>query len=159
LAALNIESTDLVRLVHEVVQEYGNELAPVHVRAPEELQAQLDTDRIRSAIDALVRNALRRSPGSLPVVIDIGVVQQDGADQVVVSVQDEGTSIGVAPLPGLGMVPISPADSSSFGLSLYQARSAVEDHGGTNTVDTPSINTAVFKLFLPLTSRVDSPAG
>jgi two-component system, OmpR family, sensor kinase len=159
LVSLNLESTDLVELVREVVEEYRNELAPVHIRAPEGLQAQLDADRIRSAIDALVRNAVRRSPGSLPVVIDIGVVQQDGADQVVVSVQDEGTSVGVAPHPGLGMASIPPADSSSFGLSLYQARSAAEAHGGTITVDTPSINTAIFKLFLPLTSRADGPDG
>lgn len=155
LVALNLETTDLVRLVHEVVENYRDELAQVHVRAPEEVQAQFDAARIRNAIDALVRNAVRRSPGSLPVVIDIGVVQQDGADQVVVSVQDEGTSIGIAPLPGPATDTIPPAATSSFGLSLYQARSAAEAHGGTIIVDTPSINTAIFKLFLPLTSSAD----
>lgn len=150
LVPLNLETVDLVRLVREVVEQYRGELAPVYVRAPEGLPAQLDPARIRSAIDALVRNALRRSPGSVPVVIDIEVLRQNGDDRAIVSVQDEGTSIAADPLPSLAAGFPGHPDSTSLGLRLYQARSAVEAHGGMVTVDTPSVNTAIFKVSLPL---------
>lgn len=156
LVALNLESTDLVRLVNEVVEQHRGELSPVHVRAPDGLQAELDVARIRSAIDALIRNALRRSPGSLPVVVEIAVVRQEGEDQVLVSIQDEGTNVGIAASPGLTSDLAPRAEAPSLGLSLYHARSAAEAHGGTIAVDTPSTNTAVFRLILPLNTTVGS---
>ncbi len=153
LVALKREPTDLVRLVREVVAQHTEEMASVYIRAPENLHADLDAARIRSAIDALVRNALRRSPGSLPIVIEIGEVHQDGHDQVVVSVQDKGTSLESAPPSDAAAHSHSSADSRSLGLGLYQARSAAEAHGGTITIDAPSVNTVIFKLTLPLSSQ------
>jgi two-component system, OmpR family, sensor kinase len=150
LVPLNLESTDIVRLVREVVDQYREAMAPVFVRAPEGLQTQVDATRIRGAIDALVRNALRRSPGSVPIVVDVAVLNQDGDDRVVVSVQDEGTSLNVDAGPQLGTGYSGVVDGPAVGLELYGARSAVEAHGGMVTVDTPSLNTAIFKLFLPL---------
>jgi signal transduction histidine kinase/transcriptional regulator with XRE-family HTH domain len=159
LVPLKVESIDLVGLVREVVEQYREGVAPVHVRAPEGLQAQLDAARIRSAIDALVRNALRRSPGGLPVVVDVEIQKFDGNDQVVVSVQDEGTSIDADALYDLATGFSGHTNSPSHGLSLYQARSAAEAHGGVVTVDTPSLNSAVFRLSLPLTSSENSRAN
>jgi two-component system, OmpR family, sensor kinase len=150
LVPLNLEATDIVGLVREVVDQYREAMAPVFVRAPDGLQTQVDAARIRGAIDALVRNALRRSPGSVPIVVDVAVLNQDGDDRVIVSVQDEGTSLNVVAGPQLDAGYSGLVDVPAVGLELYGARSAVEAHGGMVTVDTPSLNTAIFKLSLPL---------
>lgn len=159
LVPLKLETTDVVELVREVADEHRAALATVHVRAPEGLRVQLDAARIRQAVDALIRNALRRSPRSLPVVVTVNVVREKDGDRVVVSVQDERTSLCSDQPPELAGDFFAVEDSPTLGMSLFQARSAVEAHGGMVSVDTPSVTTAVFKLTLPLTAKEISRAN
>jgi len=129
---------DLVPLVHEVVQRYG-EIAAVAedgrhsftVEAPESLVMTGDAMRIEQALTNVVGNAVKYSPsgGAVRVLVE----RRDGHARIAVS--DEGIGIDPGEIAGLAR-PFARGSRrartfSGVGIGLYLARLVAEGHRGS----------------------------
>jgi two-component system, chemotaxis family, CheB/CheR fusion protein len=87
----NKENVDIVAMVHQVLEEYGDTAGhPLKLEAGEEaITGNWDQARLEQVLNNLVTNAIKYSPSGKPVVI--GVERQSG--EVIVWVKDEGRGI------------------------------------------------------------------
>ncbi|SMC21895.1 two-component system, OmpR family, sensor histidine kinase CpxA [Desulfacinum hydrothermale DSM 13146] len=134
------EELDLDGLVHGVVQDAAFEATkrdctvalvrsePVRVRGSAEL--------LQSAVDNVVRNALRHAPAGTAVEVSLGVDTAGAVPMGVIAVRDRGPGV---PEEAIGRLfhPFYRVDSSrdrrsgGVGLGLAIAHRAVRLHGGT----------------------------
>ena len=91
--------------------------------APEQLNASCDADRLREAIDNLVSNAIKYSPGNS--TIRVSVTQQ--AEDVIISVADEGPGLSPEDMvrlfgrfQRLSAKPTGGESSTGLGLSIVK---------------------------------------
>jgi signal transduction histidine kinase len=122
-------------------------------RAPEGLPAvSVDAERINQVLNNLISNALRYTPPDGRIVL---AAQQQG-DQIVLTVQDNGTGIAADHLPFIfdrfyRADPARTETGGESGLGLAIARSIVETHGGTLRVTSLGVGQGTtFSLHLPL---------
>lgn len=115
-----------------------------------------DGDRVIQVITNLLTNALKYSPMDCPVTVSV----RGFAGSATVAVRDEGPGIPANALPRLFSrfyrVPGVEAQSGggpSLGLGLYIARSIVERHGGTLTVESTPGAGSTFRVTLPLATE------
>ena len=140
--ALQPQTFDLVPVVRDVVQRYGELAADdgrhmFTVTAPEALVITADTTRIEQALANLVGNAVKYSPSGGEVRVSV----DPGPDAVAISVRDEGIGIPEGELAGLAR-PFARGSQrartfSGMGIGLYLARLVVEGHGGSLTLASP----------------------
>lgn len=147
---LHRESTDLARLVSEVVAGHraaGDEAGvTVEVSAPAGLPAlEIDPSRIRQVVGNLVTNALRFTPSGGRVTVDSG---PDG-DGAWVRVRDTGRGIPAESLPHVFDRFYRSPSSSGSGLGLPIARNLVEAHGGQITIQSPAGGGTEVRFTLP----------
>ena len=121
--------------------------------APEQLNASCDADRLREAIDNLVSNAIKYSPGDS--TIRVSVTQQ--AEDVIISVADEGPGLSPEDMvrlfgrfQRLSAKPTGGESSTGLGLSIVKR--IVNLHGGSVAVESSGSGPGTtFAIRLPAT--------
>jgi len=109
---------------------------------------------LRSAIENVVRNAVRYSPEGSEVAIDM---QKPGMNRVVITVRDQGPGVPPASLhrlfdPFFRVEPARDRDSGGVGLGLAIVRQATLFHGGTVTAQNHSEGGLIVRLEFPTES-------
>ena len=97
-------------------------------------QAEIHPDLLRSALENVIRNAIRYTAENTTVQIE--VISSSPASSVLILVRDHGPGVREECLPHLfepfyRVVPARDRKSGGVGLGLSIARRAVEVHGGT----------------------------
>jgi signal transduction histidine kinase len=118
-----------------------------------------DPLRLEQALQNLLYNAARYSPGGGPVTVTL--VQ--AGSQASLSITDRG--IGIPEADRMQVFErfyragnIDPLQTTGFGLGLYLTRAIVEQHGGTITVESMEGQGSTFTIYLPLVSPANAPA-
>ena len=144
---LNLQPTDLAKLIQEVTAAYQNQgpgLIVQEIRS--EITCKLDPERIKMVFKNLIENAIKySSKDSQPVAISIS----ERKDRVDIVVSDHG--IGIEPEALLHIwEPFYRADKSrtretgGYGLGLSLCKTIVEAHGGQIDIrSTPGKGTQV----------------
>jgi two-component system sensor histidine kinase BaeS len=152
--ALHREPTDLAIVAAECI----GALRPAAQRVGVTLDLQTDDDvplgdldpvRMRQVISNLVDNAVRHTPagGSVTVAVEA----RNGSLQL--DVRDTGEGIGPELLPRVFERFVKGKGSPGSGLGLAIARSLVEAHGGTISVESAPGQGATFRVVIPRTDR------
>jgi signal transduction histidine kinase len=148
---LNRTRFDLSEFVAELARETErNRLQLVAEADPVWVDA--DVERLRTAIEHLLNNALRFSPPGSTVHVTVG--QRFGRARV--TVKDQGVGLARAHLPVLfrkyGRVETDATrDRIGVGLGLYVVRLVAEAHGGTASAGSVGLGLgSTFTLELPL---------
>ncbi len=115
---------------------------------------EIDVERIRQALENLLSNALRFSPGGVPVIVEVNAERREDTSWAIVTVQDSGPGIAPDLLPRIFTRFTSGGSNRGLGLGLYLARGIAVAHGGTLTVDSQPGKGASFCLSLPLVEHV-----
>jgi len=116
-----------------------------------EIAGEWDAARLERALDNLIGNAVKYSPGGGTVTVSLA---RDEAQQAaILSVRDEGLGIPAGDLPhiferfhragNVGRIP-------GTGVGLAAVRQIVEQHGGPITVDSAPGQGSTFTVRLPL---------
>ncbi|MDE3075114.1 MAG: PAS domain-containing protein [Chloroflexota bacterium] len=159
---LHCEPTDIVSVARRVAAIYQPTTQQHRIvvrRAPDSLVGYWDLNRIERVVDNLVNNAIKYSPNGGEVVIDISSEGTGAELRAVLSVQDPGIGIPAGDLPfiferfhrGKNVATSIPG----VGMGLAGARGAVEQHGGTLTVESHEHQGSRFTVRLPLAAGSD----
>lgn len=151
LFVLARQPVDLVALAHETVDLMNMPDAQIQVSTPDTLDANVDPDRVRQALQNLLSNALKHSPSGTPVQLRLTQQQRDDALWAVLSVEDRGSGISPTLLPQIFDRFVSGTTSKGLGLGLYLVHRVASAHGGSLTVDSTLGVGTRFDLLLPLT--------
>jgi two-component system OmpR family sensor kinase len=154
LFALSFQPTDLVVIAGQTVEELRAIRETIELRAPDELVVEVDPTRIGHALHNVVSNAILHTPDGTPVVIEALTEQREDGEWAVLRVHDQGPGIPSDALPTLFRPYASGPGSSGLGLGLYLARSILEAHGGSLTVDSTVGCGTTFHLALPVAISV-----
>lgn len=163
LFSLNYQSSDLVALCREVLDEYGEQIGPSLKleSAQPELEMEMDRDRIGQVLLNLLSNARKYSPKGAPIVVRI----ERPDNQAVISVTDHGVGIPPEKLAHIfdrfyrvPEIEIQTGSSAGFGLGLYIAKKIIELHHGDLNVESTPGDGSTFTITLPL-QRPASHAG
>ena len=146
---LDERAVDLVALARDAVDSCVAETGQdrVVMEGTERLIVLVDPSHLRSALENLVRNALRYSvPGSKVRVL---VETRDG--QPAVEIENEGAGIPEEDRDMIFEPMTRGTDGFGSGLGLYVVRRVVESHGGTIRCFEPEEGKVSFELRLPPT--------
>ncbi|MGI8689273.1 MAG: ATP-binding protein [Thermomicrobiales bacterium] len=150
---LHKSEVELTHMVRQCVDEAEDvaERHRVRVELPDRpIIGWWDSDRICQVIQNLVSNAIKYSPEDDEVVVRV----EDCGDQARASVSDRGIGIPAEALPRLfdrfyRAENVQAGSIKGLGLGLYIAKSLVEAHGGTMTVESTLGKGSTFILTLP----------
>lgn len=153
---LRLEETEVGELLARVRDVYApqaqQEEVALRVRvAPDLPLVTLDAARMRQVVGNLVSNALRHTPAGGVIMLEAA---REGAG-VLLRVRDTGSGIAAEELPHI-FDRFYRGDASrnerrgASGLGLAIARSLVEMHGGTISVQSAPGVGALFSIYLPL---------
>lgn len=160
---LELTRCDLVALCAQAVEaeqlaEDGREIRLEAPAAP--IYVDADADRLGQVLTNLLTNAVKYSPADRPVTVSVGHT----GDLATVAVLDEGTGIPAEAIPRLFgrfyRVPGIEArggGGASLGLGLYIARTIVERHAGTLTVESSPGVGSTFRVTLPRAAEGEWP--
>jgi two-component system sensor histidine kinase BaeS len=127
---LQREPADLSALARDAATAFQGQAdaagVTLGVSAPEPLIANVDEMRIRAVLNNLIANALRYTPGSGTVTVDVA---RDG-DKARIEVSDTGKGIPPDVLPHIFDRFYKGRDSLGTGLGLAIAKQLVQAHGG-----------------------------
>jgi signal transduction histidine kinase/PAS domain-containing protein len=151
------ELIGLVREVVGVLRENWHERT-IELNAPDcPLILSCDPGRISQVLTNLITNALKYSPGGLPVTVRVS----SAGDRVRVAVSDQGPGLTVEQqerlfeaffqAEGIQQQPGTPAGQSGLGLGLFICQAIVSQHGGDIGVESDPGSGATFWFTLPLT--------
>ena len=150
---LETKPVDVVALVQEAVADFGAVAPdrPVTQTVDGEAVVRGDRTRLRQVVDNLLANARTHTPPGTPVHVAVART----ADQVEVSVRDEGP--GIAPADQSRVFerfwradPARVRSRGGSGLGLAIVASLVEAHGGAVAVASEPGHGATFTVRLPL---------
>ena len=153
--SLRPEPTDLAQLLTRSAELAGSRLAASGLTCRVDVQdgtyAEIDTDRIRQAVDNLVDNALRFAPGGSVVVL---AARANGSD-LDIEVRDEGPGFPPGFLPHAFERFRRPdsgrsRDDGGAGLGLAIVHAIAAAHGGAATARNRPGGGAVVSLRLPV---------
>ena len=153
---------DLARLVQEVAVDADFEARSHHrgVRAVinEPCETMGRAELLRSAIENIVRNAVRYTAEGTEVEINLSCLRDSANRQAVICVRDHGPGVPEATLPDLFRPFYRVADardreSGGTGLGLAIAERAVRVHGGRITATNASGGGLLVETYLPATSK------
>lgn len=151
---LNRARFDLSEFVATLVKETDRERLQL-VAESDPVWVDADPERMRTAIEHILNNAIRFSPPGSTVHVTVG--QRENRARVLV--KDQGVGLARSHLEVIfrkyGRIE-TPAtkDKIGVGLGLYVARLVVEAHGGTVSAGSVGLGLgSTFKLELPLASH------
>ncbi len=156
LPQLRIEPTPVESLLDDALRPYA--AAPPRNLRLERLVdpglPPLHVDRavIGRALVNLIENALHAMPGGGTLTVTArGADGAGGAGAVVIEVRDDGSGIDPDVMPRL-FEPYFSTRSGGTGLGLAIARRAIEEHGGSVTIESRRGEGTVVRLRLPVTA-------
>lgn len=153
-APIDFEKTDLVAILEAICEDATFEGSAkgvdVKLEAPKEVFVLGNVDMLASAIENLVRNALRYSPKGSAVRVKAETI----GNRIHLRITDAGPGIDPAELEKLFEPFVrgsSEATGSGFGLGLAIAKRAIERHGGILRAEnnTPEVGLSML-IELPL---------
>jgi two-component system sensor histidine kinase CpxA len=165
-SALKLESVDLVGIVDQVARDASFEGQGCGVRVQWEppdgtVIALVDAELLASAIENIVRNALRYSPPGGAVEIAL----EPGASEALLRVRDHGPGVPEAELqrifePFFRVAESRSRESGGDGIGLAITARVVAAHGGTTRAQNAAGGGLQIELRLPLQPGVprDPPA-
>jgi len=109
-----------------------------------DVQAKIDPDALRSAVEFVMENAATASPRDRGIRVDLA---REG-DSVEIRVIDSGQGVPEDARPHI-FVPFYSVDAQSDGLGLAVTRSVVEQHGGSILLHTESEKGTAVVIRLP----------
>src|SRR5204863_2126981 len=151
---LNRERFDLSEFVATLVKETDRDRLQL-VAESDPIWVDADPERLRTAIEHILNNALRFSPPGSTVHVTVG--QRENRARVLV--KDQGVGLARSHLGVIfrkyGRIETpSTKDKIGVGLGLYVARLVVEAHGGTVSASSVGLGLgSTFTLDLPLASH------
>jgi signal transduction histidine kinase len=150
---------DLAAFVLEITEQRVPRDRATIVAPSAPVQVSADPERIRQLLDHLLQNALKFSPPSAGIMVNVTT----NADEARVSVRDHGVGLSLEDHKVLftryGRIrDARTANVAGMGLGLYIARLIAEAHGGELTASSPGRGLgATFTLSLPLLGRPPRP--
>ncbi len=158
---------DLGALAKTVVDdarfEAGPEPGRIHLETTEPILIRANGEMIHSALENVLRNALRHSPADRPVQVSVRAL----AEEAIITVSDQGPGVPEKQLPHL-FEPFFRVndqrqdDSGGFGLGLAIAARAIHDHDGTihaNNRPGGGLEVTLRLPLEPLPPEMDDPSG
>ncbi len=163
LVADRLEDTDLAQLIDRVCRRAAVECESAGVTlqldVADDLILTADPERLDTAIENLLRNAIRHSPagGSVTVSarIEMGTDHHSAGDQLVIAITDQGPGVPEAELeeifqPFYRVSTARERATGGAGLGLSIARSAIQDHDGTLIASAAQGGGLCMRIRLPL---------
>jgi len=151
---LNRGRFDLSEFVATLVKETDRDRLQL-VAESDPIWVDADPERLRTAIEHILNNALRFSPPGSTVHVTVG--QRENRARVLVKDQGVGLArshLGVIFRKYGRVETASTKDKIGVGLGLYVARLVVEAHGGTVSASSVGLGLgSTFTLDLPLASH------
>jgi len=135
LAPVRVQLDEFVKeLVRDSDFEASATGRRVLLRTMAERQTEIDPDLLRSALENVIRNAIRYTAENTAVQVE--VISRDSDSSLLILVRDFGPGVREECLPHLfepfyRLEPARDRKSGGVGLGLSIARRAVEVHGGT----------------------------
>lgn len=155
--ALKLESSDLVAIVREAVQEQCF-LVPersIRLHAPSEAAVPIvaDVDRIGQVVTNYLTNALKYSAADRPIEVSIAIEGQMAR----ASVHDEGPGLSPAEQQAIWErfyqvegIKVQSGSSTGLGLGLHICKTIIEQHQGQVGVQSSPGEGSTFWFTLPL---------
>jgi signal transduction histidine kinase len=146
---------DLIALCQHVLHEYtaGGGTAPVFEVRTDQLEAEVDRERMSQVLLNLLSNARKYSPQEAPITVTL----QQREAEAIISVRDQGVGIPAEELPHIYepfyRVPgirVQEGSSAGLGVGLSIAHTIVEQHGGRLEVQSHPGQGSTFSVVLPL---------
>jgi signal transduction histidine kinase len=153
LLELDLAPTDLAALVLSIAEEMEVAGHAIEVRAPGELVAAVDP-RVRHVVENLVANAVKHSPPSAAIRIEVARERAGNDEVAVVNVWNSGEGIAPSLRPRLFDRVARGTGSTGLGLGLYLAREIARAHGGDVSAEAAPGQGTSFRVRLPLLPRI-----
>jgi len=153
--ALTMVPVDLAAFVVEITEQRVPHDRATIVAPSAPVQALADPERLRQLLDHLLQNALKFSPPSAGVMVNVSTT----ADEARVTVRDHGVGLSAEDMHVLftryGRVrDARTANVPGMGLGLYLAKLIAEAHGGDLVASSQGRGLgSTFTLVLPLAGR------
>jgi signal transduction histidine kinase len=158
---LKKEKLNLNILISEVLKEYAKKVVKEQLvkidydfKYPHDIIVEADRDRLDQVIRNLVDNALKYTTvynNQIIFVIVDKKKEEDGKEQVIVSVKDTGAGISKEVLPKLFSKFTTSDSNTGTGLGLYICKNIVEAHGGKIWAENNSDGKGTtFRFTLPI---------
>ncbi len=150
----DFDVVDLQHLIEQTVREVpaDSRRHPVRVAVDPGMRVMADPRRLQEALSNLVQNGVKYSPQGGRITV---VARAEPTGQVRIAVGDEGIGIRAEDRAKLfrkfqRIWDARSAGVGGTGLGLYIAKSIVEAHGGTITVESQWGKGSTFSILLPL---------
>lgn len=148
--------TEVRALAERVIEQLPVDEHPIKVTGREVI-AELDAPRVEQIVQNLVGNAVAHTPPGTPIRVDVA----GGAEQVAITVEDEGPGIPDDVRDDLLLPFVSAAshdaDRSGTGIGLSLVDLFARLHGGRTQVEDRPGGGARFVVELPGASRTQPP--
>ena len=156
LFELRLEPVDLAELAREAAAPFRSTTQDVRVRAPAGVPVQVDSARLRQALEHMLAEVARRLPDGTPLVVEVlPGERRDGpwGGMVIVSGDPDALLDSSQQLEALA----EPCVSSSSGVLLRLASRIAAAHGGRLSVDLAPEGRLRLSLAVPATGPADPP--
>jgi len=153
--SLTMVPVDLAALVLEITEQRVPHDRATIVAPAAPVQVNADPERLRQLVDHLLQNALKFSPPSAGIMVNVSAT----ADEARVAVRDHGVGLSSDDMHVLfsryGRIrDARTANVPGMGLGLYLAKLIAEAHGGDLLAASPGRGLgATFTIVLPLAGR------
>ena len=152
---LTIQSVELDTLLLDVIKELhllAGERVQLKISEIDQVQVNGDPDRLKQVLVNLISNAIKYTPGSGVVTIDLTKV----VNQSKLVIRDTGPGIPTEDLPHIferfyrAEKSRTRSKTSGFGLGLSIAYWIINNHGGKIEVESQEGSGTIFTIWLPL---------
>lgn len=156
------ERIELERLIQEIAEDADFEAQShsrtVRIVRSEPCPVSGNEHLLRSAIENVVRNAVRYTAKGSEVIITLNCRDHNGNKEAVIGVLDQGAGVPQAALPSIFLPFYRVADardrkSGGIGLGLAISQRAVRLHGGTITASNAPTGGLLVEIALPISSK------
>lgn len=151
---LKKEPTDLGVLIRESTEVLRGQAEALVINFKVDVEKEaglidLDGERIQQVLLNLISNAMRYTPAEGTIGVRFSIIENESRRWAQIEVQDTGEGIASEDLPHVFERFYKGSDSKGMGLGLPIAKTLVEAHGGTITVDSQPGRGARFTIMLP----------
>jgi signal transduction histidine kinase/PAS domain-containing protein len=161
---ITVSTEDILGLVREIIRALRVSWPDrrIDLQAPEcPLILTCDPDRISQVLTNLITNALKYSPGDLPIRVQVTAV----GDRVRIAVSDQGPGLteeqqvhifdAFVQAEGIPLKGGASMASGGLGLGLFICRAIIGQHGGEIGVESDGVSGSTFWFTLPLPPAQD----